>query len=170
MARKLEKTVYGLIQVFGPYKRVDDREHVILIDPSTRSRKTVSYPKFLVQEHLGRLLNNDLETIDHIDGNSTNNDLTNLRIVNRQQHASEDIIRRKDQELICIRCDTKFIKDIKNVVSSKKKGKSGPFCSRSCQGKYGADIQNGRVSKLGNNTPEQEYHKIKDNLQIESNI
>lgn len=45
--------------------------------------------------HLKRHLD-DNETIDHIDGDPLNNDLNNLRVLNRQEHCYNDAYRNKD--------------------------------------------------------------------------
>jgi len=45
------------MKVYGPYTRKDGRQHVILYENGTR--KTVSYPKYLLETKLGRPLDSN---------------------------------------------------------------------------------------------------------------
>lgn len=136
-------------KVHGPYLRKDGRKHVVIIYIDG-SRRTVSYPKWLLEEKIGRKLHPDLETIDHIDRNINNNDLSNLRIIERSKHAYEDSRRIKLIEFECVWCGNKFKANPKVRLRSKELNKAGPFCSRFCSGQYGSYIQGGRVSKIKN--------------------
>lgn len=149
------------MKVFGPYTRKDGRQHVILQDVPGGYLETVSYPKYLVEQRLGRKLDPDKETIDHIDGNWMNNDPTNLRIIPRVQHASEDVIRVKRIELPCVGCGIKVVRTPSDVRARAKRGKAGPFCSRSCAGKYGTTIQNGGEKLSAQQSIPSEYYKVK---------
>jgi hypothetical protein len=147
-------------KVYGPYKGKDGRERVIIRENG--KNKTISYPKFLVESMINRpLLDN--ETVDHIDGNFCNNDPSNLRIVDRRQHCSEDVIRIKPEIIIrfCVMCG-KVIK----YDTSKRRQRTN-FCSKQCSGKYGKSIQNGSERKLFPPKPKHKYHKLKDTLKIE---
>jgi hypothetical protein len=135
------------MRVYGPYKRKDGRSHVILIDVDG-SRRTVSYPKYIMEQHLGRELHPDNETVDHIDGDFTNNDLSNLRITNRSQHARDDAIRVALVKYKCPICNKYFRRNPKDVDHNHKLNKVGPFCGKSCAGKYGAEVQNNRMDIL----------------------
>src|SRR5690606_5867052 len=103
------------MKVYGPYLRKDGRKHVILYKDGKRS--TVSYPKFLMEQHLGRKLKPH-ETVDHIDRDFTNDDITNLRVVDRSQHAKDDAKRVKYtqvEELTCVWCGCVFTPDYDNL-------------------------------------------------------
>ena len=82
------------MKMYGPYTRKDGRQHIVLYDFEKNIRKTVSYPKYLLEQKLGReLLPN--ETCDHIDGDHTNNDLDNLQILTREENALKGLEGRK---------------------------------------------------------------------------
>ena len=132
--------------IYGPYTRKDGRKHVIIVYKDGR-RKTMSYPKFLVEKRNGYHLSTDT-TIDHIDTDFTNNDENNLRVINRKQHIKEDVKRLKEQRFTCPECNVVFYisgRRLHNAIENRKKGKTGPFCSKSCAGKYGRKIQNGKL-------------------------
>ena len=129
--------VYENCIMHGPYTGSDNRERVIIIFPD-KNRMTVSYPKYLMEKHLDRYLDPDLETIDHIDSNFNNNDLSNLRILTRVEHCYLDAIRLKPQMFTCSMCNTNFTlsdRRLHDAFQNRLKGKSGPYCSKSCAGK-----------------------------------
>ena len=104
-------TVYQEYNVYGPYVRKDGRMHVILIHHNSSgqitARKTISYPKYIVEKYLNRYLTDD-ETVDHIDGNFSNNDLSNLRVVPRKEHCKSHSKSRKTIIKQCMICGTEF--------------------------------------------------------------
>lgn len=103
--------VYEGYKVYGPYIRKDDRMHVVLIKHDDEnhiiSRKTVSYPKYLVEVYTGKYLEPD-ETIDHIDGNFHNNELSNLRVVPRKEHCKSHTSSRQEIIKKCVICGKGF--------------------------------------------------------------
>lgn len=148
MASDKSDSYHGVqMRVYGPYKRNDGRSHVILIDDKG-NRRTVSYPKYIMEQHLGRELDPDKETIDHINGDFTNNNLSNLRVIDRSNHIKDDIKRVRLGNYVCPQCGKKFQSSCNDVDHNRKQGCAGPFCCRSCAGKYGTDVQNNRTTKL----------------------
>ena len=147
-------------KVHGPYKRKDGREHVVIVFIDN-TKKTVSYPKYLVEQKLERELDPNLETVDHIDGNFLNNDPSNIRIIPRSKHASEDHVRVELVEIECVLCGRKNKRQGTQLLHAKTQGKAGPFCGKSCAGLYGAYVQNGYMEKLGNSYEDiRNYYKI----------
>lgn len=144
-------SIYGktIKKVHGPYNRYDGRKHVVIVFEDL-SKRTVSYPKYLMEQHLGRILDPDLETIDHIDRDYTNDNLDNLRIVERSKHCKEDAVHVELVEFTCALCGCIGRQAGRNLKHNKKLGKAGPFCGKSCAGKYGAYVQNGYLEKFGN--------------------
>jgi hypothetical protein len=129
--------VYENCTIYGPYRLADNRDRVTITSPNGVV-KFVSYAKYLMEVHLDRFLDPDLETIDHIDNNFNNNNLNNLRILSRKEHCSLDAIRNKSQTFTCSMCNIEFTlsgKKLNDAFENRLKGKSGPYCSRSCAGK-----------------------------------
>ena len=128
---------YSGLKVFGPYVRKDGRKHVVLQDTVTKKLKTVSYPKYLVELREGRYLTDD-ETVDHRDDDFTNDDLDNLQILSRSANASKSAKRRVPQKFSCPVCNAEFELEgtsLSRATVNRSKGRSGPYCSKSCAGK-----------------------------------
>lgn len=123
---------------------------------------TVSYPRVLMEKHLNRsLLVN--EQVDHINGDVTDNRIENLQILEFKEHQRLDVKRNKELEFTCPTCLTTFLKKVDSqFIRSRKIGKSGPFCSKSCSGKYGTSIQHHNKEKLEIVEVNREFFKLKD--------
>lgn len=161
--------VYSNFKVYGPYKRKDGREHVILINGEIR--KTVSYPKFLVEIYMDRYLE-ESETVDHIDGDYTNNELGNLRVLDRSKHISADVKRYATQKFCCPECSIEFNlegRKLHDAIWNRRKGRCGPFCSRSCAGRYGQRVQMGEPKlPVQSVVPSYTTNKLTESLQEET--
>lgn len=128
------------MKVYGPYTRKDKRKHVIILYDDGR-RRTVSYPKFLMEQHLGRELGPDV-TVDHLDRNFDNNEISNLRLRPRSPHATEDVHRVERIAVECIWCGERMERSPSALDRNARLGKAGPFC-KSCAGRYGKSVQEG---------------------------
>lgn len=149
------------MKVHGPYKRQDGRQIVIIVE-NNGTRRTVSYPKWLMELQMGRKLDPNLETVDHIDSNFDNNDLSNLRIMPRDQHSADDTRRVKNVKFTCAWCDKEFERSPRLVRDKSKKNKAGPFCSRVCAGRYSRMLQLKLIDKFDTQPAvDSEYYKQK---------
>ena len=133
--------VYGT-KVYGPYTRKDGRQHVILYRDGVRT--TVSYPKYLLEQKLGRKLESH-ETCDHIDNDPTNNSLDNLQVLSRADNIRKQAALTPMElgTFTCPVCNCSFTRPMCDVRGNLKKNKSGPYCSRSCAGKGGHPFNKG---------------------------
>lgn len=109
--------MYNNKRVYGPYTRKDGRQIVILKTPgSFNDHQTISYPKYIVECHLGRYLE-PYETVDHIDGNFNNNELSNLRVVTRSEHCRSHVSICKQITKACAICGKSFTTTNSNRVT-----------------------------------------------------
>lgn len=161
--------VYNLIvtseKVYGPYDKSsgpgNKRQIVIVIDDHGNKR-TVSYPKHIMEQHLKRKLDPNLETVDHWDSNFLNNDLSNLRLVPRSEHSADDTRRVKNIKYNCAWCNKEFERSPRLIRDKAKKGKSGPFCDKRCAGKYSRSLQLKLIDKFDEQKAvDSEYYKRK---------
>lgn len=149
-------------KVYGPYKRPSDGRSIVIVIDDKGNRNTISYPKYLMEKHLGRKLDKDLETVDHWDSNIDNNSIDNLRIVPRKEHSSDDTRRVVNLKLNCAVCSREFERSPRLVRDKSKKGKTSAFCSRECAGKYSREVQLGLRDKMPpSDAPKSEYYKRK---------
>ncbi len=135
------------MKVHGPYldKRGKKHRRIVLLTYDDGSKKTQSYARYLLEGHLGRSLEDD-EDADHIDGDTLNDDLSNLRPlpakVNRslgQQHRTSELY-----HFLCPVCGAPATKLMRQVRQSWSMGHAGPFCSASCAGRWFYTDQNGQ--------------------------
>jgi hypothetical protein len=133
--------MYENYRIYGPYIAKDGRLRITGVD-SNNVKHTISYPKYLMELHLGRYLDAE-EQVDHIDGNPLNNELTNLQIKKLGEHQALDVQRNRDVLVHCKYCGKPFIIKGSKISSRNRKDRhqSGYFCSRVCSGKYGRKIQ-----------------------------
>lgn len=138
----------NLAKLYDPYSQKKGRLQATLVFIDG-TRKTISYPKYLMELHLNRYLLSN-ETVDHIDGNFLNNDISNLQVLDRKEHAILDVIRNQNIKVNCTYCNTLFtIQGSKlHTRNRKDRNNSGYFCSRSCCGKYGVEIQKGKRNHI----------------------
>jgi hypothetical protein len=123
--------------VYGPYTRDDGRKHVIHYVDGVR--RTQSYPRFLMEKHLGRKLDPD-DHVDHINNDYTDDRIENLQLLTQTENNKKSVKATgrsaKWYTFLCPECDEEAMipyKDYKRNQLIKKK--AGPYCSKSCAGK-----------------------------------
>ena len=139
-------SVYLNAKVYGPYQRKDGREHVVLVFPDG-SKRTVSYPKYLIETRTGRKLLPS-ETVHHKDKDPLNNAPKNLEILSRKKHCQQDAKRVRRKRIICVWCGVSALKQARYLNGNSQKKRAGPFCSKKCSGTYGAQLQHGQSDEL----------------------
>ncbi|MGQ1358361.1 HNH endonuclease signature motif containing protein (plasmid) [Acinetobacter baumannii] len=99
---------------------------------SNKDRTTISYARYLMCVKVGYIISSDLE-VDHIDGDRTNDELSNLQILSKESHRKKTALSktRSVTTLICPQCGKEFER-FTNLI---KKG-SNPKCSRRCNALY----------------------------------
>jgi len=138
------RELYGSVKkVHGPYTRKDDRQHVVLAFEDL-STKTVSYPKLLVELKSGFRLRKG-KTVHHKDGDFTNNDPDNLEVLDSAEHAYKDARKCIYKTATCVWCGKEFELS-KEQMATRNRGRAGPFCSRSCSGKYATSVQHNKIT------------------------
>lgn len=118
------------MKVYGPYKRKDGRLVIIKYMPHGTSI-TQSYPRFLMEQHLGRKLL-ATEVVDHINNNPSDNRIENLQVTSYKVNNTKDRNPPQMEEFECPRCG-KIFKSLTKYykIAQLRLGKAGPYC-RSC--------------------------------------
>jgi HNH endonuclease len=120
--------------VYGPYRRKDGRQVVIHYDGKTR--RTQSYPRYLMEQFLGRKLES-WEQVDHINNDPTDDRLENFQLLTQAENIRKGAKPAEIYQFICPICFKWSEKSAAVVRANRKRGSSGPYCSRSCAGKAG---------------------------------
>ena len=160
--------IYENCKLYGPYiNKKDNRLRCVIAFPNGK-KKTISYPKYLMEVHLGRYLEVN-ETVDHIDGNPLNNNIENLQILDRKEHCYKDVKRNQDVIVKCKYCGKEFKIKGQTIGNRNRKDRhqSGYFCSKKCSGKYGKQIQLGLTKHTSEDKVVPNKYKLK-NAQNES--
>lgn len=101
------------------------------------SKRTVLQHREVMERVLGReLLSSEL--VHHKDEDKRNNDPSNLELQTRSSHAKLHADERLPEimSLICLQCDKPFTRRANQEKHFRKQGKSGPFCGKSCAGRW----------------------------------
>lgn len=120
------------LTVYGPYLRKDGRKHVI--HSNDGERVTQSYPRYLMEQHLGRKLE-AWEEVDHINGDYTDDRIENYQILTKAENIRKSAVT-KMFDFVCPTCGNESSIPYRRYKDNQiKQGKAGPYCSRSCAGK-----------------------------------
>jgi hypothetical protein len=101
-----------------------------------------------MEQKLGRQLDPNKETVDHIDRDVTNDNIENLRVVPRGKHTKEDCWYVERKTVTCCGCGKEFSRIPSQLSDAARQKKAGPFCSKQCAGRYSARVQHGLTNKL----------------------
>jgi endogenous inhibitor of DNA gyrase (YacG/DUF329 family) len=152
------------MQIRGPYThttgRLKGRRYVTIVNDD-RSKTSKLYSRYLMEEHLGRTLGRD-ETVDHINRDKTDDRIENLRILSRAQHSSEDHVRVQMVKFTCSWCGGPGEQKARNLQHAARQGKAGPFCGKSCAGKYSKAVQMGEPLMGRQNIPDKRQYYYMD--------
>lgn len=150
--------------IHGPYLRKDKRLMVVFVKKETNKVSSISYPKVLYEVYYNKRLGND-DTIDHIDGNPLNNNIDNLRVLDRTFHATMDKQLLIPSLVKCLYCGKEFF-----ASKYANERNTGYFCSRSCSGNYGRKIQMGIIKKEYIKKIDPEYFRFHDLYDYENDF
>jgi hypothetical protein len=120
---------------YGPYT-TKDGYLFICRKYKNGKRRSLYIHRLVMREKLGRDLERN-EIVHHIDGDKQNNAPDNLELTNVSEHAKIHKKPARYRKVICQECSTEFsVLESRVLYNQEKKGKAGPFCGKSCTGKY----------------------------------
>lgn len=101
--------------------------------PRATARGYVLLHRIVMENHLGRLLNED-EIVHHRNEDKKDNSVENLELMTLPDHCRHHSSEPKFVDLICAHCGIAFQRRANQRASVK--GYKQSFCSRSCNGRY----------------------------------
>ena len=123
------------------YKNQKDGRSRIVIVEDNGKRTSKSYPRFLVEQSIGRRLSAN-EDVHHKDGDVTNNCIENLEIIRHGEHQRLHSVKYTDSEETCCVCGKRFIysgKQWQRYYSDLRRGRNRKItCSKKCAGIVGS--------------------------------
>lgn len=131
---RLQSVVWLDAVIHGPYLDKGLDRMVVNVHRGGR-HGNMTYARFLMQEHLQRVLGPD-EHVDHQDEDHRNDLIDNLQILTPAANTRKTRGEIEYFEFTCPQCGNPGIQKARNVRHNRKLGKAGPFCGRSCAGKY----------------------------------
>ena len=125
-----------IVKVYGPYSRKQDKRKVVVLRLADGKLTTKSYARFLYEQENGLISSPDI-TVDHIDEDETNDVISNFQLLTRVDNIKKSTKKPEIFKGVCPMCNEPFEKFMRNVKGNQvKQGKAGPFCSRSCAGRF----------------------------------
>lgn len=123
---------------YGPYDHKDG--YIMYIRRFSNGKKRTILPhRQIMEEFLDRSLTPD-ENVHHINGDKRDNRIENLTILSHAEHAKLHSLEHPAEiwTFTCPECGIEFTKYACRIKDNQEKqGKAGPFCSKSCAGRYG---------------------------------
>lgn len=142
ITKKLVNCLYPNHRLYGPYIRSDAREYYVLAKqdiygkvPKNGKKKSILKSRLMI-ELLNEAVLPTSKHVDHIDGNVTNDDISNLQVLDGKYHQVKDAFRiglfRTTRTLtICPCCSIEFLVSAYRKKTAILKQRL-PCCSRSC--------------------------------------
>lgn len=120
-------------KVYGPYDsyRRNKKRRVVIVIFENGNRITMSNARWLMVNHLKRWLKKE-ETVDHIDGNPLNDNMSNLQIMSLEDNVKKSKRLEEMFSFVCPVCNKNATKLMRHVKHNRKQGKAGPFCGKHC--------------------------------------
>jgi len=121
---------------FGPYAQKTGHLFWSVVNRLTGERRSVLVHREVMEQHLGRKLG-PKDVVHHKDGNPANNAIENLEVKDWGQHASDHARPPVMAEFTCAWCGKEQTKRACVIRENQgRRGSSGPFCDKSCSGKW----------------------------------
>ena len=128
--------MYKDCKIYGPYEHSDYTGRMFdIISYADGTKETTTNARYVWETTYNVKLKKQ-ETVDHIDGNCSNDSLDNLQLLSLSDNAKKSAVLAKYLEFECAVCGSDF--EIlertyrRNQITLKK---DGPYCSKKCAGK-----------------------------------
>lgn len=148
------------------------RKYVKLVKPGTDEQITLMLSRALITVQLNRILS-EHETVDHIDRDKTNDNISNLQLLGRQSHSAEDAIRGEVSPINCPICNVEYYPSL-NDIWNLKNINIIPVCSKKCRKKLAVIRKNKQMHTIQIPTINHRYYLIdkitREKVYFKSNV
>lgn len=108
----------------------------LILKANIKERTTIAYARYVMSVHLKRFLTIE-EHVDHIDENKSNDLITNLQILSKQENKLKSEkhlaqLRPKITKLSCSNCGNIFEYPTRNYKFNLHRGQINFYCTRQC--------------------------------------
>lgn len=150
MKRKIAQKPFESYYVYGPiWHKTIGRNMICLVPIGDGKRTSMSYARYLMSTHLGRLLDRK-EQVDHINGDKGDDRIENLQIMsvkeNNRKALKEQGRTRMMAKLKCPVCQKIFHREYNKTHAYGRNNATVTTCSRQC----GARVASIDVNDEGN--------------------
>lgn len=134
MVRESAKYPYENFYIYKVFHNREKRTYANLVSKYDKTRKTISYARYLMSTNVGRILSDD-EEVDHINNDKSDDRIENLQILSKYDNIKKnnELVGRMYVELICPICKKHF--ELPKNRSFIQKGGSYNCCSKECNNK-----------------------------------
>lgn len=129
-----------MIKRYGPYRLKTGHLFYTDYNTETKKSKTVLVHREMMEQHLGRKLQDD-EIVHHKDHDPGNNVIYNFELKSPEQHASDHAKERGEVLPIKFKClfcgseaHARYERELKR--NQTLRGCNGPFCDKSCAARW----------------------------------
>jgi len=148
-----------LHESIGTKESLKDRYYVKLVKNGTDRQLSLLLAKALMCVKENRVLGTD-ETVDHIDHNKTNDSYSNLRIVPRSKHASDDSVHIDTEKVQCAICDRMLVPNNQDLFHYLKRDKPITCGSVKCRKKLTNHRNGSRPISLNKQNIKYKYYRV----------
>jgi hypothetical protein len=104
------------------------------------TKKTVLQHREKMEKHLGRKLKRS-EIVHHKNEKKRDNRVSNFKVTSSSKHAAMHARKPEMTKIVCLLCKKSMLKLARFVKHNRRLGKTGPFCGRSCAGRWSRQQQ-----------------------------
>ena len=135
---------------YGPYKNKEGYAFIVRKHSDGHVTSTWVHRE-MMEKHLKRKLTRN-EVVHHINEDPSDNRIENFEIKTRRKHTSDHAPAPEMALILCAECGEEAVVRAYQIRHNQtNQGKAGPFCGRSCAGRYGQRLQ--RTFRGGRKNP-----------------
>ena len=116
--------------------------------PYVNKKGYVYYHRVVMENYLKRFLKEN-EIVHHVDENKSNNEITNLKLMSREEHTNKHALER-GKHIVVLKypnCGKIFTTPKNESFLSKHTKYNATFCSRTCSGQFGFYVKTYGINK-----------------------